>query len=168
MVVIHLETFIHKHHTYNLKMFSISHFLFISLLLFASTRGFEFLNWGDKCEIPRVGGERFTSEECDAGKGLICTGQACECTYKQRYSYDHTSKECRRRPGKPCRFVDIETSEGRETLERLPFNLKCHADAECLQFEIPVERKWRKSPQSYPAGVTDIDKFSMCVCKEGF
>lgn len=138
---------------HSVKMLSQKCLLLVPLLLLLAwttpTLSIQFLDWGDKCQIPKQGGEPLT-EECDAGKGLVCTGEACECTYKQRYSYDPVSKECRRRVGKPCQHVEGTNVE--ETLKNLPFNVKCHANADCAQVSLPGME----------------DKISMCVCKEGF
>lgn len=145
------------------------------LLLFtlnSSCFGLSFLNWGDNCEIPAQGVAEVhhLSDECDAGKGLICSGQACECTYKQRYSYDPISKECRRRVGKPCQFIEAQGLEGQAALDRLPFNLKCHANAECAQFEVPLPQlpsKQKVGGKYYSVRPPpEFERVSMCVCKE--
>jgi hypothetical protein len=143
------------------------HFL-IFLVIFQISHGIQFLNWGDKCQLQlQGGGEDLPSltEECDAGKGLICgIRQACECTYKQRYSYDPVSNECRRRIGKPCQFIDLHL-HGVKALDNLPFNIKCHENAVCAQLEVPFLKNKKKH---FQAGVVDTEKYSMCVCKPQF
>ena len=143
------------------------HFIFLVFFsLFQITFGIQFLNWGDKCQVPLQGEDYPLTEECDAGKGLVCMGQACECTYKQRYSYDPVSNECRRRIGKPCQFIDLHL-HGVQALDKLPFNIKCHENAVCAQLEVPFKNNKKKNSH-FQAGVVDTEKYSMCVCKPQF
>jgi hypothetical protein len=76
-----------------------------------------FLDWGQPCNNHSPGSSEF-SEECDPGKGLMCSGVACDCTYPHRYS-----GECRRKVGKPCQYVNVSTEQGLATLRALPFNI---------------------------------------------
>lgn len=147
-------------------------------LIPSSSLALQFLEWGDKCEIPTHGGGSgdYPREECNAGKGLVCvssgSGQACECTFKQRYSYDPVAQECRRRVGKPCQYVDVTTEQGRNAMARFPFNLKCHENAECDQLQVPVapppKTKGGIKFQASGGVPVEFETVSMCVCKDGF
>jgi hypothetical protein len=137
--------------------------LIILLLLIipysSSSSSLTFLDWGQPCTNHSPGSSEF-SEECDAGKGLVCSGVACDCTFPHRYSFDQSSGECRRKVGKPCQYVNVSTEEGLTTLKTLPFNLKCAELAECTLLSNSI-------PNTYAGGVVETDGVSMCICKTG-
>jgi len=149
-----------------IKFLSLPLLLLLISVFICTTSALSFLQWGQKCKIPSVGGGDSSSSleaECDAGKGLICNGEACECTYRQRYSYDHVSGECRRKIGRPCHFIDLKDEKGQNELTKLPFNVKCHEYAECTLLSPPTSSL---SDTDNPSQEDD-QKISMCVCKGG-
>ncbi|CAL8129690.1 unnamed protein product [Orchesella dallaii] len=115
-----------------------------------------FLQFGDKCSIPRQGGESSIVPECDASKGFICNGDMCVCTLPDYFSYDTDSMECRKKLGKSCRYT-----EKYGELNELPFNIKCHEKAECIL--LPRSRNPYERVRD-----SDSEGFSMCFCKEGY
>lgn len=117
------------------------------------------LQYGDKCTVPRQGGELSIVTECDASKGLVCDGTACVCTFSDYFAYDEHSDECRKKLGKSCR----PTKDASELLE-LPFHLKCHSTASCTV----VSRKMILDGGAAGNSKDSIDGFTMCVCKYGY
>lgn len=128
----------------------------------ADSEELKFIQWGQPCKIPLTGGEHVSlKEECDASKGLYCNGVACECTYSEKYGYDHDAKECRRKLGKPCHFVDLTRTDTHDILDSLPFNLKCHSTSDCVK--VPLPKLIGKHGE-----YEEEKEVNMCVCKEGY
>ncbi|CAL8108801.1 unnamed protein product [Orchesella dallaii] len=124
------------------------------------------LKWGEKCKIAGPNEFLKASEECEMSKGLNCQhyqqGYLCGCTIKSSLSWDEHAGECRRKPGQHCPFVNLTANPG--AYERLPYNHKCHAKADCVLVQVDTipEVKVHKSKRS------KSDQFATCRCKPGY
>lgn len=144
--------------------FTLKHIL--SLLLFSAfasgqntKKPHHLLQFGQKCIVPRQGGELSIVNECDASKGLVCNGKACVCTLPDYFAYDVLSDECRKKLGKSCRPTKDEYEH-----KGLPFHLKCHSTATCTV----VARKMVLDGMAAGNSKDTIDGWTMCVCKYGY
>jgi hypothetical protein len=125
--------------------------------------GLSFAQWGKPCKIPDPKTDELIDErfECDVAKGLICEkytqGVYCGCRAGGSLTFDRTSGECRRKVAAECHLASDPIE-----YERLPFNRKCHENAECTRYNGTLigttEASTLKNKLNTP----------ICLCKVGF
>ncbi|ODM88376.1 hypothetical protein Ocin01_18305 [Orchesella cincta] len=119
---------------------------------------------GEKCKIAGQNEFLKPSEECEMSKGLHCQqyqqGNLCGCVIKSSLSWDEHAGECRRKPGQHCPYVNVTANPG--AYERLSYNHKCHARADCVQVAPIPEAKLHKNKNS------KTEQVSLCRCKPGY
>ena len=134
-----------------------------NLISFTSA-GLTFAQWGKPCKIPNPKLDELIDLrlECDVGKGLVCEaytqGVFCGCKAGGALTYDRSSGECRRKVAAECHITNSI-----QEYDELPFNRKCHKNAECIRYNGTLIGTTESSS-------TDKMKLSrpICLCKAGY